>query len=107
MIRIVLVLLLLAVVIPSVSANETGSIFGIVTDRETGNPIAYANVVVEGTTLDALSRDDGSYVITGVPAGEYTVRAMMFGHATQKKYRIPVTAGSSMEVNFALEKRGD
>jgi hypothetical protein len=107
MMRFICVLLFLASMIPQAHANETGSIFGVITEKENGNPIAYANVVVEGTMLDALSEGDGSYVIKGIPAGEYTVRAMMFGHATQKKYRITVTAGSSMEVNFALEKRED
>ncbi|HER43730.1 MAG TPA: carboxypeptidase-like regulatory domain-containing protein, partial [Candidatus Eisenbacteria bacterium] len=72
-------LLLPAVAFSYASATETGSIFGVVTEKETGDPIAYANIVVEGTALDAFSKDDGSYVITGIPAGEYTVRAMMFG----------------------------
>ncbi len=105
--RYVVLLFILALVFQSSSINESGSIFGIVTDRETGDPIAFANVVVEGTTLDALSGDDGSYIITGIPTGEYTVKAMMFGHTTQKKYRIAVTDGSSMEVNFTLERRAD
>jgi hypothetical protein len=96
-------LLLLTLLIPSAFANETGSIFGVVTDRETGAPITHANVVVEGTTLDALTLEDGSYFITGVPIGEYTIRAMMFGYTTQRKYRITVASGSSVEVNFALE----
>jgi hypothetical protein len=103
--RIILVLLLLASMFSSVSANETGSIFGVVTDKETGIPIAHANVVIEGTMLDALTSEDGSYLIIGIPEGEYTVRAMMFGYTTQKKYRIAVETGSSVEAYFALEKR--
>jgi len=102
--RVIIVLLLLASMISSVYANGTGSIFGVVTDKETGMPIAHANVVIEGTMLDALTSEDGSYLITGVPAGEYTVRAMMFGYTTQKKYRIAVETGSSVEVNFTPEK---
>jgi len=105
--RYVVLLFLLTLIFQSASTSETGSICGIVTDKDTGVPIAHANVVVEGTTFDTLSRGDGSYVITGIPAGEYTIRAMMFGHETQKKYRITITAGSSTEVNFALEQRGD
>ena len=101
--RCILILLLLTLLIPSAFANETGSIFGVVTDRGTGLPIAHANVVVEGTTLDALTLENGSYFITGIPSGEYTVKAMMFGYTTQRKYRITVTSGSSFEVNFALE----
>lgn len=103
---IILSLLLLLASIPTHAyVIETGSIFGTVMDKETGNPIPYANVVVEGTILDALAGDDGSYVISGLPAGEYTVRAMMFGYATQRKYRITVAAGSSVEVHFTLEKQ--
>ena len=102
--RFILMLLLLALLIPSAFANETGSIFGVVTDKETERSITHANVVIEGTMLDVLTLDDGSYFIPGIPAGEYTVRAMMFGYTTQKKYRITVEIGSSVEVNFALEK---
>jgi hypothetical protein len=102
--RFMVLLLLLALAFQYSSANEIGSIFGIIIDRETGVPIAYANVNVEGTTLSALSEDDGSYTITGIPAGEYTVRAMMFGYVTEKRYRITVENGSSFEVNFTLEQ---
>ena len=105
--RNIVLLFLLALVFQSSSANETGSLYGIITDKATGDPIAYANVVVEGTTLDALSGDDGSYIIARIPAGEYTVKAMMFGHETQKKYRIAISPGSSTEVNFSLERRED
>ena len=107
MMRLLVLMLFLALVIPSAYAVETGTVFGVITDRETGLPITHANVVIEGTRLDALAGDDGSYVITGVPAGEYTLRAMMFGYTTQKKYRIDIGPGSSIEVNFALEERGD
>lgn len=89
--------------ISSAFANETGSVFGVVTDRETGLPIAHANVVIEGTLLDTLTLEDGSYFITGIPEGEYTVKAMMFGHTTQEKYRIAIETGSSVEVNFSLQ----
>jgi hypothetical protein len=102
--RFTLMLLLLALMIPSAFANETGSLFGVVTDRESGMPIAHANVVVEGTLLNTLTLEDGSYFITGIQPGEYTVRAMMFGYTTQEKYRIQVEEGSSVEVNFALEE---
>ena len=68
--RYAVLLFLLALVFQSSSTNETGSIYGIVMDRDTGVPIAHANVVVEGTTLDALSGDNGSYLIPGIPAGE-------------------------------------
>lgn len=102
--RFVFILLILAFLIQSASANDTGSVSGQVTDDETGLPIVHANVIIEGTTLDALTQKDGSYIITGVPTGEYTVRAMMFGYTTEKKYRITVASGSSVEVHFALEK---
>lgn len=102
--RFISMLLLLALLIPPAFANETGSIFGVVLDEETGSPIVHANVVIEGTLLDALTIEDGSYLITGIPAGEYSVRAMMFGYTTQRKYRITVEAGSSVEANYTLEK---
>ena len=47
--------------IPVLFAGTTGKISGRVTDKETGEPLIGANVMVDGTPLGAATDTDGNY----------------------------------------------
>src|SRR3989337_762330 len=64
---------------PLGAQDLTGTIRGVVVDSLTNQPVADVNVFVEGTRRGAVTNNDGSYVIGGVPAGTYTVRARRIG----------------------------
>ncbi|MGD1047921.1 MAG: TonB-dependent receptor [Candidatus Krumholzibacteriaceae bacterium] len=99
---IVTVALVLAV---SASAlAQTGHIMGKVTSAKTGEPLAFANVVVIGTKMGGMTLNDGSFKITGVPVGSYTVKAMMMGYTAVEKPGIAVNSGAEVTVEFALEE---
>jgi len=66
------------------SPSFSGSINGFITDDH-GEPLGYANIVLLGTEYGAASSLKGYYVIKDIPAGEYTLRAMMLGHATEDR----------------------
>lgn len=83
---------------------QTGRIVGKVTDAKTGEPLAYANVILVGTKMGAMTLNDGTYSVTGVPVGTYTVRAMMMGYTQVDKANVRVDAGVATEVNFQLEE---
>ena len=85
-----------------VVAQGTGKITGTVIDAKSKKPLAYANVVIVGTSLGAMSLDDGKFTIAGVPAGTYTVKAMMMGFKTIEKPYVTVNAAGTAEVSFAL-----
>lgn len=92
-----------AVLVPiSLFAQTTGKIAGTVTDRETGDPLPGANVVVEGTTLGAATDINGNYVILNVPVGTYAVRASFIGYETVTVRNIRVSIGLTTELNFEL-----
>ena len=71
------------------------NVSGTVSDAATGNALAGANVVVEGTDLGAAAASNGSYSIANVPAGA-TITASMIGYANS-------SATAAATVNFALE----
>ncbi|HPV77565.1 MAG TPA: carboxypeptidase regulatory-like domain-containing protein, partial [Gemmatimonadaceae bacterium] len=52
----------------AVSAQQagTGSVSGVVTDRESNLPIEGARIVVTGTTLETQSNQRGEYRLVGV-----------------------------------------
>ncbi len=84
-------------------AREIGSLFGIVTDRETGAPIPYANVIIVGTKMGGMTLTDGTFVINAVPAGVYTIKAMMMSYRPVEIHGVVVEAGITTRVDFQLE----
>ena len=61
-----------------------GTIQGTVSDQD-GNALPGANVVVEGTSLGEATDGNGTYSITGVPAGSYNVTASFIGYETESQ----------------------
>ncbi|MEW5923920.1 MAG: carboxypeptidase-like regulatory domain-containing protein, partial [Candidatus Zixiibacteriota bacterium] len=70
---IMLAVALLALIPLIINAGTTGKIKGIVTDKETGQPIPGVSVLIVGTTLGAMTKPDGTFEITNVPPGKYTL----------------------------------
>lgn len=77
-----------------------GNVSGTVTDASSGDPLAGANVVVEGTTMGAAADVNGSFTINNVSAGTYTITASMIGYASQSQ---TVNVSGSVTVDFSLE----
>ena len=63
-----------------VFAQTSGKISGKITDVSTGEPIPFANVIIEGTNYGAASDLDGEYIIVNVPSGTYNVIASYIGY---------------------------
>ncbi|MDX1660161.1 MAG: carboxypeptidase-like regulatory domain-containing protein [Gemmatimonadota bacterium] len=82
-------------------AQVTGKVIGTVTDRDTGQPLVGAQVVVEGTNLGNVTNEDGYYFINNVPVGVQRITAQYLGYQTQQQDQ-RVLAGQTMTVDFAL-----
>ena len=91
----VLMLILLPVF---VIAQHTVS--GTVTDANTGDALPGANVVLVGTNMGAAAASDGSYTVTNVPAGSYTITASVIGYADASQ---SVSVSGDVTANFSLE----
>ena len=69
----------------SLALAQQGRLKGVITDKDTGEPIAFANVVLEngGTQVGGASTDfDGNYDINPIPPGTYDLRATFVGYNT-------------------------
>ena len=102
--KALLLTLVLALTLHSAPADDIGKICGTVTDKVTGEPLAYANVVILGTRMGGMTLNNGQYCILAVPTGTYTVKAMMMGYETEAKAGVKVKEGSELEVNFTLKE---
>ena len=80
--------------------NITGTVSG--TD---GSALAGANVAVEGTETGASSNQDGSFSISGLSDGTYTVTASFIGYEDASAV-VTVSGGQASSVNLTLD-RGD
>lgn len=97
------VALLTLLLLSTLSAQNVGKIAGAVTDAETSNPLAGANIVIVGTTLGAAADINGDYYILNIPPGKYKVRASMMGFETQLMVDVIVNVGRTTRIDFKLK----
>ena len=64
----------------SVIGQTTGKISGRVTDAETGDPLPFANIVLEETSLGAATDINGNYFILNIPPSVYRLKASSIGY---------------------------
>ncbi len=83
-------------------AGTTGKIAGIITDADTGEPLAGVNVILEGTTLGASTDLDGMFVILNVPPGLYSVNISYVGYQTVTVKEVRVNVDFTTRVEQSL-----
>jgi len=84
-------------------SSEKGKISGTAVDAETGDPLIGANVYLENTSLGSASDFDGNFLITGVPAGNYTLVISVVGYAETKVTDVVVKGGGVTNINIAVQ----
>jgi TonB-linked SusC/RagA family outer membrane protein len=94
--------LLVLLCVATVAHAQVGRIVGTVSDSLAGAPIGSVRVVVNGTTLGAVSGDDGKYTILRVPPGTYTLETRRLGYVALVRAGVVVTAGQATTVNFRV-----
>ncbi len=89
------------------SAQETGSIAGNITDVEVNNePLPFANVVIKETTRGTTSGFNGHYEIPNLEPGIYTVVFSFIGYETVEITEVKVEAGKISTINVPMVTTG-
>jgi len=91
------------VITGSLFAGDTGKITGEVKDKDTGESIAGANVVIEGTNLGAMTDLDGFFTIINVKPGKYNVVATFVGYVPMIQRDVVVSIDINTQLSFLLE----
>ncbi len=85
----------------------TAAIQGQVLDQQ-GRPVPYATVVarevIRAQVIRADARSDGSYALTGVHPGAYTLSASAYGYKTKPLGKVSVSAGRQVRLEVVLER---
>ena len=76
------ILLLLFIIQTCLFAGVTGKLVGEVTDKNTGEPLIGANILLQGTNLGAATDEDGQFIIINIPPGIYTVKVSYISYET-------------------------
>lgn len=84
--------------------GTTGKVAGIITDAETNEPLAAANVFLEGTSLGASSNSDGEYFIINVPPGNYTLVVSIIGYREFRVENVRVNLDLVTYTDFKMQK---
>lgn len=97
------VVLIVCLATGSVWSAVTGRITGVITNSETKQPIPGVTVSVVGTTLGAISDENGKYAVLNVPVDNYTLRLTSVGYRTVEISNVAVSADLASFHDVALE----
>jgi len=82
----------------------TGVLYGRVTDKKTGNPLPFVNVMILESKQGAATDIKGRYKINNIRAGIYTVRITMMGYGRVQYKDIKIIQDHMTRLDVALEK---
>ena len=91
----------------SLAMAQTGTLKGVISDAMSGEPIPFANIIIEkngnqagGTTTDF----DGNYTIKPVEPGKYIIKATFVGYGTVEVTGVIVSADKITFQNVKLQE---
>jgi outer membrane receptor protein involved in Fe transport len=84
-------------------AGTTGKIAGTITDKQTGEPLPSANVVIMGSAMGAAADLDGNYSILYIPPGNYNIQISMMGYSKVTITDVRVQIDQTARVNAAMQ----
>jgi hypothetical protein len=76
---------------------------GFIKDERNAETIPYANIFFENTPLGTSSSEEGYYIITKIPDGNYKIKVMMMGYGQQEK-SIQISGGVTATIDFYLKE---
>ena len=95
--------LLISFLFPIVSSfAQTGTIRGFVSDKNTGEPIMFCNVIIDGTSNGSQTDLNGMYTLSKIPVGEHKIAVTFIGYKKLTQ-DISLNKGQILTLKFELE----
>ena len=86
----------------SISIAQTGTISGYVNDKQSGEPLLGANIVIAAAPLGAATDKNGFYKIKNIPIGIYKVRVSYIGYNNLEFDSISVKKNKNFRLDVKL-----
>jgi len=96
--------LFMLLLFPVLASAQTGKIRGVVTDKNSGETIIGANVVISGTTRGSATNIDGEYIIIGISPGKYNLEVSYLGYKKVVISDVLVRIDLTTTQDFPLEE---
>ncbi|HOZ14898.1 MAG TPA: TonB-dependent receptor [Tenuifilaceae bacterium] len=96
---------LLSLLMPfALLSQETGIIKGKVFDKQSNEPVPFANIIIFGTTIGTTSDFEGNYLFTGLKPGYIEIQASAIGFKPYISEAILVTNAKTVFVDLPIEQ---
>jgi hypothetical protein len=82
--------------------EAAGRVTGKIFSSQNGDPVASAQVFIEGSSVGALTDLNGRYVLVGVPAGTHSVAVQTLGYAMKTVSGVEVTASETAVLDITV-----
>jgi outer membrane receptor for ferrienterochelin and colicin len=99
---IVLAALLAFSVVPGL-AGITGILEGRVADKQTHDPVAGANILIDGTSIGSAADPEGLYLIPNIRSGVYSVRISAIGYGTIVMRNVTILPDLRTRIDIELD----
>ncbi len=97
------IIYILIFLFPLVLSAQTGQLKGNVTDAQNNDPVSFANVLIEGTSIGTVSDFDGNFIITGLKPGYKKLIISFVGYKTQMSEAVLVSNNNIPFIQIVLD----
>ncbi len=74
---------------------------GLLLDKNTNEPLSFANIAVKGTQIGTVSDFEGKYTLTNIEAGRYVIQISYVGYKAEER-EITLTSGQVLILDVAM-----
>ncbi len=92
----------LLLIVVSTVHSKTNQLSGKIINKNTGQPIPDANIILMNTNLGTVSRDEGYYFLENLSDSEYKIKVSVIGYKAITK---TIQFSDNNSVNFELEPK--
>lgn len=97
-------LFIILLTFPAFIWSQNGIIKGKVVEAASNEPIPFATVAIDGTTIGVATDIDGNYEFTALEPGLYNINASFLGFQTEMKRDIQVTNSKPAIIDISLSE---
>ena len=83
--------------------QNTSSIYGVITDSNSGEPLIGANIIIQGTSIGSATGMIGDFTISNVEDGVYTLIVSYIGYENKIISNVIIDQKKDLELNISLE----
>jgi hypothetical protein len=98
------IILLFTIFFSSQAFSQSGTIKGVVKDAISNEPLSFALLTLQGTTIGTKTADDGSFEIKDLKPGLYNIEVSYLGYKKKTIYEMAVDNSKPTFLEIRLDK---